>query len=625
MVCDLPQCGGQACSPCKQAGTFCTQTVAEQDVTMTDENQVESHAATIRSHESRIESLELEIKSMRDELRKHVLSRSDTNADPSMTNMMKSLFGADFARDDPKVKSTADADQVTKEIPNLRMRSPPSNETNTLGNLRVDDNKFQNHIFNGISNRGNKLLRDASQKPLDTLPPSKFQPTEPFVGSKPTQKPALIPLPPGDAPLAAMEAQVNPLHNTASLDASRFAINAALSRRHQTKIPAALDPVGYQKPGPLIDFEPEAEIARFPTIFQFEESDPRVAMASFANGTKPLGRANTVNGPNPAARLLKPFDPAAEGIRVAAKQGQPLRRSMTTRQEAIPAQTNHALPIRSYAPQVEMVPRPDGVSHNFKYPSAVVEPVLPEAESKWSNPLNAPDSSNPSVSRSQSFKWPDHSTINSSVARSQSLLNHSQPTNRPTQAGSRRHILTDEFLDRFHQWRSQHDNPPAPNLSANSDFGNPYASKNPYAMLTKAFGPADDINPTEDAASKRIQKCLDVLKEMGYKSQERMSVYAHMANGDTVQAIELAEEDKKAAHQALTEQLNRLPATEAAKVRECLTKLKEMGFRYNHSGEELRRVAYDVKGDLGLAIERLEVPLTEFDRQLQDRMPGSFP
>ena len=34
---------------------------------------------------------------------------------------------------------------------------------------------------------------------------------------------------------------------------------------------------------------------------------------------------------------------------------------------------------------------------------------------------------------------------------------------------------------------------------------------------------------------------------MGYKSQERMSVYAHMADGDTVQAIKLAEEDKKAA------------------------------------------------------------------------------
>lgn len=335
----------------------------------------------------------------------------------------------------------------------------------------------------------------------------------------------------------------------------------------------------------LLDLEPEAEIARFPTIFQLEKEGLRSASNKSSTEQNPsssnvsLSRANTVTASNPAARLLKPFDPATEGLGVSTRQNSLPRRCGTERHQ-----------IRPRAEQFSGVVRT--LRKEFERPPSLFSYSQPR-------PLNViPHHTSPPINRSQS-------------------LNHHHPSNDPQ-------------TRRLAPMRS------AVNLVGT--LPNQYEPRRIEPLghtLTAATSDLDldgrSANDSHPARSSHVQLCIRTLQEMGYKPQSRIPIYAEACDGDILQAITMAEEDEKASQE--TRSIS--DSTEARRVSQCVQQLKEMGYGAELGNEKLEKFARKVGGDVVRVVEDVEGYRRTGMDQLQERrqfwmqrhgmMPGSFP
>jgi hypothetical protein len=338
----------------------------------------------------------------------------------------------------------------------------------------------------------------------------------------------------------------------------------------------------------LLDLEPEAEIARFPTIFQLEKDGLRSVKSksttSQGNGatTNSLLRANTVTSSNPAARLLRPFDPAAEG-------------------PGVPSST-HSLPRRSGTERYRRRPYAEQFSGMGRTLWEEFERAGSQAQSTVSRLPSRPETGTLDVAPSNP---------SSSIDRSKSL-NHHQSTNY-----SRPYTLLPmrSALDLSATQRNSPDLPvsqPQHRLTA--------ATSTPNLVRCSATDAANNCR-----RSKQVESCIRTLQEMGYKPHSRLPVYAEACDGNISKAMSMAEEDEKATQETRKTSL----ATE--KVLICIQTLKEMGYGKHHQHEELKRFARDAEGDVALAIEGMEQRrerrrLGFSGQQAPDGpMPGSFP
>lgn len=360
--------------------------------------------------------------------------------------------------------------------------------------------------------------------------------------------------------------------------------------------PAATSEQGTLKS--LLDLEPEAEIARFPTIFQLEKEGLRstngksVSPHDPSSSTTPLTRAKTVTSSNPAARLLKPFDPATEVLGVSTSQNSLPRRSGSERYRRRPYAEDFSGTGRTLWEEFER-PGPQAQStapRNFSRPEPRPLHVVPPQP-------------------------------NSSITRSQSL-NHDHPSGH---SQSHRLAPMRSALDLSRTQRNHGETVTSDQLR--------HARA---AVSTRNLVRRSTIDPKHQR-SKQIESCIQTLQEMGYKPHSRLPVYAGACNGDLSKAMVMAEEDEKA-----TQETRKV--TEATgKVLNCVQQLKEMGYGAQHPDEELKKFARDAAGDAAAAVEAMEVPtrreMEEWRvRELHDRqqrgmqgqamgegMPGSFP
>lgn len=356
----------------------------------------------------------------------------------------------------------------------------------------------------------------------------------------------------------------------------------------------------------LLDLEPEAEIARFPTIFQLEKEGLHSVQKSstvqdFGSPTL-LARANTVTSSNPAARLLKPFDPAAESLGVTSNQTRLPRRSGTERYRRRPYAEQFSGTGRTLWEEFER----SGSQAQSMAPSMVgrMEPRIVDFGTRYPN---------------------------GSVTRSQSLNHH-----HPSDQSQSRHVTPSQSTSTFvlSETQRNHHNPPTLGHPRNLTAA---ASSTPYllrrsATTTAAAAAASTTASTDPShpRSQRIQSCTLTLQEMGYKPQSRLPVYAEVCDGNISKAITMVEEDEKATQEAgkVTEM--------TAKALDCVRQLKEMGYGVSHHDEELKRFARDAEGDAGVAVEALEAPSRSEMEEWGERrrlgllgvgqgMPGSFP
>lgn len=335
----------------------------------------------------------------------------------------------------------------------------------------------------------------------------------------------------------------------------------------------------------LLDLEPEAEIARFPTIFQLEKEGLQSTSSKSSNPQDPnsstvsLNRANTVAASNPAARLLRPFDPAAEGLGVSTSQSSLPRRSGTERHQRRPCAEQFSGAGRTLRKEFE---RPPSL---FSYSQP--------------RPLNA---------------IPHHA--DSPVNRSQSLNHHHPSNDSPTH-----HLVPmRSAVNLVGTVPNQYEPPRIEPLGHTVTVAT--GDLNPDGR------PANDFHPVR---SSQIELCIQTLQQMGYKPQSRIPIYAEACNGDILQAMTMAEEDEKASQE--TRSIS--DSTEARRVSQCIQKLKEMGYGAEVGNEELEKFARNVGGDVVRAVEDVEGYRRMGMDQWQERrqfwmqrpgvMPGSFP
>ena len=362
----------------------------------------------------------------------------------------------------------------------------------------------------------------------------------------------------------------------------------------------------------LLDLEPEAEIARFPTIFQLEKegrhstNGKTITSQDSIRSDTPLTRAKTVTSSNPAARLLKPFDPAVEVLGVSTSQTSLPRRAGTERYRRRPYGEQFSGAGRTLWEEFERPAPPPLITApmNFNRPELHITrpPLTPDRPELHI----IPQPLNPTVARSQSLSHHhplDHTQLHR-LARMRSDLMLSR-TKRAHEGAT--------TLDQL-----RHD--PAPvNV--------------PIRIRRSAIDP--DHQP-----SNHIESCIRTLRDMGYKPDSRLRIYAEACDGMLIKAMEMAEEDQKATQEA------RKVAEAAAKVVTCVKQLQEMGYGDLHAEEELSSFARKAEGDVMAAVEALEVrdrrEMEEWrngrDRGMQrqrqrqrqrlregEGMPGSFP
>jgi hypothetical protein len=335
----------------------------------------------------------------------------------------------------------------------------------------------------------------------------------------------------------------------------------------------------------LLDLEPEAEIARFPTIFQLEKEGLRSTKGKSttaqdpASSTTSLIRAKTVTSSNPAARLLKPFDPAAEGLGVS--QNSLARRSGTERHRR-----------RSYAEQFTGTGRT--LWEEFERPGPqeqITAPRLSNRPTCW--PIHAapqsPQQTAPgtfsTMERRPSDITPPHPIP--SISRSQSLNQHYSSDN------SQLHRLAPR-RSAFYLSGPQRNHLSTPTVEQLRNH--PAAAASTPSLVQP---PAMDSDRNR---SKNVQSCISMLQEMGYKPHSRLPIYAEACDGNLSKAMTMAEEDDKA-----TQETRKVPQ-ETEKILTCVRLLKEMGYGAQHHEEQLKKLARDADGQVGLAVERIEAP-----------------
>lgn len=345
----------------------------------------------------------------------------------------------------------------------------------------------------------------------------------------------------------------------------------------------------------LLDLEPEAEIARFPTIFQLEREDLHSVNSKGTNlqgpadSCTPLTRAKTVTSSNPAARLLQPFDPATERLAIASSQNSVPRRSGTE--------------IHRRRPYVEQF---SGTGRTLWE-----EFERPQRHSTAPRSLNRPESRRLDVLPSQP---------NPSVFRSQSLVHH-QPSNHPH---SRRLAPMQSALDLSGRQRNHGE------TSGIDQFRHhPAAAASSPNLIRRPN------TISGDSRERNVRNCIRTLQEMGYKPHSRLPIYAEACNGKLSEAMQMAEEDEKA-----TQETRKIAKTEQV-VFDCVQQLKSMGFGAEQDDAALQGFAQRAAGNVELAIDAIErQSQSQRDREApRDRlrsgvhggwfmnagMPGSFP
>jgi hypothetical protein len=363
----------------------------------------------------------------------------------------------------------------------------------------------------------------------------------------------------------------------------------------------------------LLDLEPEAEIARFPTIFQLEKegrhstSGQTITSQESIRSDTPLTRAKTVTGSNPAARLLKPFDPAVEVLGVSTNQNTLPRRAGTERYRR-----------RPYGEQFSGAGRT--LWEEFERPA----PAPPVTAPINLNRPELPITPRPLTPSRPELHIIPPQLMNPSVARSQSLNHHHHPLDHP-QLHRLARMQSDLMLS---QTRRAHEGATA----LDQVLHDPPPISRPIRIRRPATDPNHQAGYHQP--SNHIESCIGTLREMGYKPDCRLRIYAEACNGMLTKAMEMAEEDEKATQEA------RKVAQAAAKLTTCVKQLQEMGYGDLHAEEELSRFATKAGGDVFAAVEALEVrdrrEMEEW-RDGRDRgthrqrlrdgeaMPGSFP
>lgn len=329
----------------------------------------------------------------------------------------------------------------------------------------------------------------------------------------------------------------------------------------------------------LMDLEPEAEIARFPTIFQLEKEnlesmrEKRSPQEASSNSTRSLARANTVTGSNPAARLLKPFDPATEG---PSSQSHLPRRSGTEPYRRRPYAEQFSGAGRTLWEEFERSgPKPQ-------------EKTVQETTSNTPNSFRKP--------RSRPLDDPPSYHDYSPLIRSNSLNQPSNP--RSHRLPPMRSVIDLPGISADHQgWNN-------PNLP-----GHRLATANSTPNLVQPPAPA-----SHDKRPKKVESCIHTLEEMGYKPKDMIPVYAEACDGNIIKAVSMAEEDQKATQLSITR------VQKMKKVMSCIRQLEEMGYGYD---EQVKKVAREVEGDVARAVERIEAG--ERETGGATGMPGSFP
>lgn len=340
----------------------------------------------------------------------------------------------------------------------------------------------------------------------------------------------------------------------------------------------------------LLDIEPEAEIARFPTIFQLEKEGLQIVKpksgdaADAMESSSSLTRANTVPSSNPAARLLKPFDPATEAF--GLRQSPLLRRSDTERHRR-----------RPYAERFSGSGRT--LWEEFERSEPQMESTTPRPFSKPApgpGPLGATHRS-PSLSQS----------VNHRITLHRELLHHLATTR--------------SGFDLSETARNQDD---------------AVTPDNAGHLLPSNISTADLAEPlTTDEnrrRARRIETCIRTLQDMGFKPHSRLPVYAEACDGIISKAMTMADEDDRATQNTKTSE-------RVAKIQSCVLQLRDMGYATEYREEDLRNFATVARGDVGLAVENIETPASTNLQawrgrlrvsRLQARdpsgeMPGSFP
>jgi hypothetical protein len=332
----------------------------------------------------------------------------------------------------------------------------------------------------------------------------------------------------------------------------------------------------------LLDLEPEAEIARFPTIFQLEKegrhstSGTSTTSQDSIRSDAPLTRAKTVTCSNPAARLLKPFDPAAEVLGVSTSQNSLPRRSGTERYRR-----------RPYGEQFSGVGRT--LWEEFERPGPQAPVTAPRNLDRPELHI-VPPQPNPTITAPRKFNSPELNIVppkpNPSIARSQSLNYH-----RPSDSAQPRRLTP--MRSALDLSRSQHDLEETITLD---QLRNDTASVSTHNPVRRSA-----TDPSQQHL-KHIESCIRTLRDMGYKPHSRLPIYAEACNGMLTKAMEMAEEDEKATQET------RKIAEAAAKVSTCVQQLQEMGYSAQHADEELKQFARNAEGDVAAAVEALELP-----------------
>jgi hypothetical protein len=360
----------------------------------------------------------------------------------------------------------------------------------------------------------------------------------------------------------------------------------------------------------LLDLEPEAEIARFPTIFQLEKegrhstSGKSMTSQGSIRSDTTLTRAKTVTSSNPAARLLKPFDPAVEVLGVSTSQNSLPRRAGTERYRRRPYGEQFSGTGRTLWEEFERPAPPPPITAPMNRNRPELHIIPP--------PLNP--------NRPELHTIP--SPLNPSVARSQSLNHH--PSLDRTQLHRLARMRSDLMLSRT---KRAHEGA--------TTFDQPLHDSAPVSRYIRIRRSA--VDPIHETPN-HIESCIRTLRDMGYKPDSRLRIYAEACNGILTKAMEMAEEDEQATQET------RKVTEAAAKVATCVKQLQEMGFGDLHAEEELTLFARKAEGDVLAAVEALEVrdrrEMEEYrdghERWMQrqrlregeaegEGMPGSFP
>jgi hypothetical protein len=346
----------------------------------------------------------------------------------------------------------------------------------------------------------------------------------------------------------------------------------------------------------LLDLEPEAEIARFPTIFQLEkEGLPSVKGESSTaqdpgRSTSYLTRANTVTSSNPAARLLRPFDPAAEGFA---------------------------------EPAASPLPRRRGTERHRRRPYA--EQFTGSGRTLWEEFERAgPQRSENSNVMQQMFRKPE--------PRPYEVVTSTDTRSGPQAIDAYRHISANppQTHHRLHPMRSAVDLSSSQRARGRSNQEPLYSATNNAStpnLLSRRATTATANDAPDRFRNRLVEKCAKSLEDMGYTPLDRLPIYAEACDGNLSKAMTMAEEDGR----AMAEMRSKAEMKE--KVYHCVQRLKEMGYGRGFGKERLEKFAKEAGGDVGAAVEKMERAMgEEEDRRvvrrligLEGGMPGSFP